>query len=83
MPAFGTGPSVHFVPMVAPDTPPARNRRGKQAVGLVETAPSGRMSTSDASAPVMAVSIAGVSTACSEDALVSSAEAVHKALATE
>ncbi len=31
----------------------------------------------------MAVSIAGVSTACSKDALVSSAEAVRKTLAPE
>ena len=33
--------------------------------------------------PDMAVSIAGVSTACSKDALVSSAKAVRKALSTE
>ncbi len=33
--------------------------------------------------PDMAVSIAGISTACSKDALVSSAKAVRKALSTE
>ena len=36
-----------------------------------------------AAAPSMAVSIAGVSTACSKDALVSSAKAVREALSTE
>jgi hypothetical protein len=33
--------------------------------------------------PSMAVSIAGISTACSKDALVSSAKAVREALSTE
>jgi hypothetical protein len=33
--------------------------------------------------PTMAVSIAGLSTACSKDALVSSAKAVREALSTE
>jgi hypothetical protein len=37
----------------------------------------------DPVAPSMAVSIAGVSTACSKDALVSSAKAVREALSTE
>ncbi len=37
----------------------------------------------DADRPAMAVSIAGVSTACSKDALVSSAKAVREALSTE
>ncbi len=36
-----------------------------------------------ASAPTMAVSIAGVSTACSKDALASSARAVRKTLSPE
>jgi hypothetical protein len=36
-----------------------------------------------AAKPPMAVSIAGVSTACSKDALVSSAKAVREALSTE
>jgi hypothetical protein len=35
------------------------------------------------SAPTMAVSIAGISTACSKDALVSSAKATREALSTE
>ena len=35
------------------------------------------------SAPTMAVSIAGFSTACSKDALVSSAKAAREALSTE
>jgi hypothetical protein len=40
--------------------------------------------TADADAsPTMAVSIAGLSTACSKDALVSSAKAVREALSTE
>ncbi len=37
----------------------------------------------DSDRPVMAVSIAGISTACSKDALVSSAKAVKEALSTE
>jgi hypothetical protein len=37
----------------------------------------------DPTAPPMAVSIAGVSTACSKDALVSSAKAVREALSTD
>jgi hypothetical protein len=37
----------------------------------------------DAAAPSMAVSIAGESTACSKDALVSSAKAVREALSTD
>jgi hypothetical protein len=37
----------------------------------------------DDSASPMAVSIAGVSTACSKDALASSAEAVRRTLASE
>jgi hypothetical protein len=41
-----------------------------------------RAADADAS-PTMAVSIAGLSTACSKDALVSSAKAVREALSTE
>jgi hypothetical protein len=37
----------------------------------------------DKATPSMAVSIAGVSTACSKDALASSAKAVREALSTE
>ena len=37
----------------------------------------------EAAAPSMAVSIAGESTACSKDALVSSAKAVREALSTD
>jgi hypothetical protein len=37
----------------------------------------------DSAAPSMAVSIAGISTACSKDALVSSAKAVREALSTD
>jgi hypothetical protein len=37
----------------------------------------------DSELPTMAVSIAGISTACSKDALVSSAKAVKEALSTD
>jgi hypothetical protein len=37
----------------------------------------------DSGPPSMAVSIAGISTACSKDALVSSAKAVREALSTD
>jgi hypothetical protein len=37
----------------------------------------------DSGPPSMAVSIAGISTACSKDALVSSAKAVKEALSTD
>ena len=47
---------------------------------MVETAGADRRSDPDPSAPPMAVSIAGVSTACSKDALVLSAKAVRKTL---
>ena len=49
----------------------------------METAGADERPATDPSAPPMAVSIAGVSTACSKDALVSSAEAVRKSLAPE
>jgi len=50
---------------------------------MVETAGADLRHELDPSAPPMAVSIAGVSTACSKDALVSSAKAVRKTLAPE
>jgi hypothetical protein len=69
--------------MTAADTTPSRNRRAKQSLALVESVGTDRTVTDDASAPPMAVSIAGVSTACSKDALVSSAKAVRRTLAPE
>lgn len=69
--------------MTDTDATTAPNRRGKRALALVETADSGWESTGDATAPPMAVSIAGVSTACSKDALRSSAEAVRRNLTPE
>jgi hypothetical protein len=42
-----------------------------------------KQEAADSAAPSMAVSIAGVSTACSKDALVSSAKAVREALSTD
>jgi hypothetical protein len=71
---------------------PADSRRKEQAkqrqgLALVE-APGGDHTTdrtpSDGDcSPLMAVSIAGVSTACSKDALASSAKAVRKTLTPE
>ena len=69
--------------MTAPRTPSHRTRSGKQGVGLLESAGSERDPSPDPSSPPMAVSIAGVSTACSKDALASSAEAVRRTLAPE
>jgi len=69
--------------MAAPQTPPDAKRRERQALRLVESAGADHDATADSSAPGMAVSIAGVSTACSKDALVSSAKAVAKSLAPE
>ena len=60
-----------------------RKSRGKGHVAdepAVETAAD---DTDGASAPPMAVSIAGVSTACSKQALASSAKAVREALSSE
>ncbi len=51
--------------------------RGKQPLAVVEAA------GADTGSAPMAVSIAGVSTACSKDALASSAQAVRKALSTD
>ena len=50
---------------------------------MVEAAGAEPPPSTDPAAPPMAVSIAGVSTACSKDALASSAEAVRKTLAPE
>jgi hypothetical protein len=59
------------------------SRRKKQALALVEVAGADHSRSDDDSLPPMAVSIAGVSTACSKDALASSAKAVRKTLAPE
>ena len=64
--------------MTAADKQQVRNRRGKRALALVEAPAADATSATDASP--MAVSIAGVSTACSTDALASSAEAVRRTL---
>ena len=69
--------------MTEADATPAPTRRGKRSLALVESAGSGREPSEDATAPPMAVSIAGVSTACSKDALRSSAEAVRRNLTPE
>jgi hypothetical protein len=50
---------------------------------MVETAGADDRPDAGASAPPMAVSIAGVSTACSKTALVTSAKAVRKTLTPE
>jgi len=55
----------------------------RQPLGIVESAGAGKRSAPDSSCQPMAVSIAGVSTACSRDALRSSAEAVRKSLGPE
>jgi hypothetical protein len=52
-----------------------------QPLGIVEAAGADELTEHDPTAPPMAVSIAGVSTACSKDALRSSAEAVRRTLA--
>ena len=69
--------------MTEPDATPARNHRERQALALVESAGADREPSGGTSAPSMAVSIAGVSTACSKDALMSSAKAVRRTLAPE
>jgi hypothetical protein len=69
--------------MAAGDRGSAGTRRQKRALAIVEMAGADQRSSADSSAPPMAVSIAGVSTACSKDALVSSAKAVRKTLAPE
>jgi hypothetical protein len=57
----------------------AGSKRGRSVTGESEADRAG----SEADGPAMAVSIVGVSTACSKDALVSSAKAVREALSTE
>ena len=52
-------------------------------LAMVETAGADEGPGVDTAAPPMAVSIAGVSTACSKNALVSSAKAVRKTLTPE
>jgi len=69
--------------MTAPDSPTTGSRRKKHSLALVEAAGADRSTSGDDSASPMAVSIAGVSTACSKDALVSSAKAVRKTLTPE
>ena len=69
--------------MAATDTTPFRAPRAKHPLALVEAAGADDSTPDDPSAPPMAVSIAGVSTACSKDALASSAEAVAKTLVPE
>ena len=69
--------------MTAADATSPRNRRDEQALGLVESAGADRMPSAEGSSSAMAISIAGVSTACSKDALLSSARAVRRTLAPE
>jgi hypothetical protein len=69
--------------MTAPDAQRSRTRHAKQSLALVEAPGSDRQPAGDASTPGMAVSIAGVSTACTTDALASSADAVRRTLASD
>jgi hypothetical protein len=69
--------------MTATEGSAKQKRREEQALALVESAGSDARTAGDVCAPPMAVSIAGVSTACSKDALVTSAKAVRKALTPE
>jgi len=69
--------------MRAPETTSNRKRRAAADLALVESAGAEAQPSPEGSAPPMAVSIAGVSTACSKDALVSSAKAVRRTLAPE
>ena len=69
--------------MAAGDGTGTKARRSRQALGIVESAGADERPGTDPAAPPMAVSIAGVSTACSKDALVVSAEAVRRTLAPE
>jgi hypothetical protein len=66
---------------MATDANPARTRRGYRTLAVMESA--GSDSRASEATPSMAVSIAGVSTACSKDALVSSAEAVRRTLSDD
>ena len=69
--------------MAAGDTRAATTRRKRQKLAIVESGGADQPLPDQPSAPPMAVSIAGESTACSKDALASSAEAVRKTLAPE
>jgi hypothetical protein len=69
--------------MTAPEPSPKGSPRKKQALALVEAAGVDGAADGDDCAPSMAVSIAGISTACSKDALASSAKAVRKTLSPE
>ena len=75
--------SIDCLHMAAGDNTGSRDRRERQPLGLVESAGAEQGPAGDPAAPPMAVSIAGVSTACSRDALRTSAEAVRKTLAPE
>lgn len=66
-----------LVSMRALDVSSIRKSGQQRKTSVIETA------DRDAASPPMAVSIAGVSTACSKEALVSSAKAVEEALSTE
>ncbi len=69
--------------MAAGEPTGTRDRREEKPLGLVESGGTEQRPGGDPAAPPMAVSIAGVSTACSRDALRSSAKAVRKTLAPE
>ena len=62
---------------------PSKRKSAKQAARDRARRPKDSGEDADGKESDMAVSIAGVSTACSKDALVSSAKAVRKALSTE
>jgi len=69
--------------MAAGEPTGTRDLREHRPLGLVESGGAEQRGATDAAVPSMAVSIAGVSTACSKDALRSSAEAVRKTLSSE
>ena len=75
--------AIHCLHMAAGERRGTRDRQERKPLGLVESAGAEQRTAGDPAAPPMAVSIAGVSTACSRDALRSSAEAVRKTLAPE
>jgi hypothetical protein len=68
--------------MEASEAPPVRKSSKRGARGN-RRRPSETGDDGVGAEPSMAVSIAGVSTACSKDALVSSAETVRKRLSTD
>jgi hypothetical protein len=69
--------------MAAGDTGRAHKHRDSNRLAMVETAGADQRPDPDPSEPSMAISIAGVSTACSKDALRTSAEALAKTLVPE